>query len=276
MHNSNGKVVLITGASSGIGKACAEYLVQRGYRVFGTSRRAPFPPEAARPGSPEMIRMDVDQDDSVRQAVGFILQETGRLDVVVNNAGFGIAGSVEDTSIEEAREQFETNFFGVLRVCKAVLPAMRERRSGYIVNVSSLGGIIALPYQGLYSAAKFAVEGLTEALRMEMRPFGVHVVLIEPGDFCTGFTAHRRMALASQENRAYAERCDRIIKNQEDSEQAGASPEKIARRLERIINHPSPRLRYRVGSVVEIVAVMLKRILPGRLFEWLFTIFYGV
>jgi short-subunit dehydrogenase len=275
MYNSNEKVVLITGASSGIGQACAEYLARRGYQVFGTSRRAPFPPEATQPDSPEMIRMDVDQDDSVKQAVGFILQATCLLDVVVNIAGFGIAGSVEDTSIGEAKEQFETNFFGVLRVCKAVLPAMRERRSGYIVNVSSIGGIIALPYQGLYSAAKFAVEGLTEALRMEMQPFGVHVVLIEPGDFCTGFTANRRMVLASQENQAYAERCDRIIKNQEDSEQAGASPEKIARLLERIINHPSPRPRYRVGSVVEIAAIMLKRILPGRLFEWLFTIFYG-
>jgi len=273
--NDNGKVVLITGASSGIGKACAEHLAQRGHRVFGTSRRAPFPPKAARSGSPRMIRMDVDQDDSVKQGVDFILQEAGRLDVVVNNAGFGIAGSVEDTSIGEAKGQFETNFFGVLRVCKAVLPAMRERRSGYIVNISSLGGLVALPYQGLYSAAKFAVEGLTEALRLEMRPFGVHVVLVEPGDFCTGFTANRCMALASQENQAYADRCARIIKNQEDGERAGASPEKIARLLERIINHSSPRPRYRVGSPVEVMGVMLKRILPGRLFESLFALFYG-
>ncbi len=274
MNNSNEKVVLITGASSGIGKACAEYLAQQGYRVFGTSRRASFPPPAAQPGSPRMIQMDVDQDDSVEQGVNFILQETGRLDVVVNNAGFGIAGSVEDTSIKEAKEQFETSFFGVLRVCKAVLPTMRERRSGYIVNVSSIGGIIGLPFQGLYSAAKFAVEGLTEALHKEMRPFGVHVVLIEPGDFSTEFTDNRCMVLASQENQAYAERCDQIIKNQAENERAGASPEKIARRLERIINHPSPRPRYRVGSVLEIMAVMLKRALPGRLFEALFAIVY--
>lgn len=274
MNDGNGKIILITGASSGIGKTCAEHLAQQGHRVFGTSRRAPFPPQAAQPGSPEMIQMDVNQDASVRRGVDFILQEAGRLDVVVNNAGFGLAGPVEDTTIEEAQEQFETNFFGVLRVCRAVLPAMRERRSGYIVNISSLGGIIALPYQALYSATKFAVEGLTEALRMEMRPFGVHVVLIEPGDTSTQFTANRRVALAARENRAYAEWYERTIEIVEADELGGAAPGEVARLLERIINHPSPRPRYKVGPAVQKMAAALKGVLPGRLFEWLFMKYY--
>ncbi|MGD1994460.1 MAG: SDR family oxidoreductase, partial [Anaerolineae bacterium] len=189
MSDNEKEVVLITGASSGIGKACADHLVQQGYRVFGTSRRAPFPPQPAKPGEPVMIRLDVDDEASVGQVVGHLHQSVGHIDVVVNNAGFGVAGAVEDTTLAEARAQMETNFFGVVRVCRAVLPRMRERGAGLIVNVSSLGGVIALPFQAFYSASKFAVEGFTEALRMEVKPFGVQVVLIQPGDLSTGFTS---------------------------------------------------------------------------------------
>ncbi len=267
-------VVLITGASSGIGKACAEHLACRGYRVFGTSRHAPFPPAPPSPGLPTMIQMDVTQDESVRRAVDFILRGAGRLDVVVNNAGFGFGGAVEDTSIEEAKEQFETNFFGMLRVCRAVLPAMRERGSGLIVNISSIGGVIGLPYQGLYSAAKFAIEGVTEALRMEVRRFGVRVTLIEPGDTRTGFTANRRRVRAARENPAYAEDFARVMAVVEADEQGGASPEGVARVLERIIRARSPRPRYRVGAFFQRLAATLKGILPGRLFEWLLMKYY--
>ena len=276
MSTMDREIVLITGASSGIGRACAQHLAQRGYRVYGTSRRAPLPPDPAAPGSPVMIRMDVDQDESVSQAVEFILREEGRLDVVVNNAGFGIAGAVEDTSMGEARAQMETNFFGVLRVCRAVLPAMRERRAGLIVNVSSLGGVIALPYQALYSASKFAVEGLTEALRMEVKQFGIRVALLEPGDCSTQFTANRCVVEAGQLNGPYTERFDHMIKTVEADEQGGCPPEKIAHALERIIRQPSPRPRYRHGPAIQSLAASLKGILPGKLFEWLFMKVYGL
>jgi NADP-dependent 3-hydroxy acid dehydrogenase YdfG len=171
MGDVKARVVLITGASSGIGQACARHLARQGYQVFGTSRR----PQGGADEPFEMIPMDVTDEDSVRQGVATVLARAGRLDVVVNNAGFGFGGAVEDTSIDEARELFETNLFGMLRVCRAVLPHLRERRAGTIVNVSSLAGLIGQPFVGMYCATKFATEGLTEALRMEVRPFGIHV-----------------------------------------------------------------------------------------------------
>jgi NAD(P)-dependent dehydrogenase (short-subunit alcohol dehydrogenase family) len=269
-------VVLITGASSGIGKACAEHLAQRGYRVFGTSRRAPFPPTPPLPGQPVMLQMDVTRDESVQHAVDFIVRETGRLDVVVNNAGFGIAGAVEDTSIEEAKSQLETNFFGVLRVCRAALPVMRAQGEGLIVNISSLGGVIALPFQALYSASKFAVEGLTEALRLEVRPFGIHVTLIEPGDLHTGFTDHRVRAAAWGPTSAYARYAERVLQIVEADERNGGAPETVALLLERILRSPNPAPRYQVGPAFQRLAAVLKGILPDRLFEWALAKYYRI
>jgi short-subunit dehydrogenase len=267
---------LITGASSGIGKACAERLAQQGYHVFGTSRRAPFPPEPAGPGEPVMIRLDVDEDASVAHMVDYLHQSVDHIDVVVNNAGFGVAGAVEDTTLDEARAQMETNFFGVVRVCRAVLPRMRERGEGLIVNVSSLGGVIALPFQAFYSASKFAVEGFTEALRMEVKPFGVRVVLIEPGDLSTGFTSGRYVCEAAESGSAYAAAFDHMLGTVEADERNGASPELVAHLLERVIRHPSPRPRYRVGSPVQKAAAALRGVLPDRMFEWLFMKVYGL
>jgi NAD(P)-dependent dehydrogenase (short-subunit alcohol dehydrogenase family) len=267
MSKTTEKVILITGASSGIGRACAQHLAQKGYRVFGTSRRAPFPPDVAEAGQVTMFQMDVNEDDSVRRGVDFILQEAGHLDVAVNNAGIHIAGAVEDTSVEEAKKQFETNFFGALRVCRAVLPSMRERQSGYIVNVSSIGGLVGLPYQGFYSATKFAVEGMTEALRMEVRPFGIKVLLIEPGDIRTEHVWHR--TAASQDHSVYRDYLDRVMDTVDIQESNGASPLKVAQTLERAINHPSPRLRYRVGAFDQRLAGALKGVVPDRLFEWI-------
>lgn len=272
MKDARPRVVLITGASSGIGQACARRLAQREYRVFGTSRR----PQSGAEEPFDMIRMDVTDDASVRQAVATVLERCGRLDVVVNNAGYGLAGSVEDTSIEEAQALFETNFFGLLRVCRAVLPHMREQRAGTIVNVGSLGGLIAQPYSGMYSATKFAVEGLTEALRMEVRPFGIHVVLIEPGDARTAFTANRRPAQASREGSAYAERMRRALTIVEHDEQTGIPAEDVARLLERILRARSPRLRYPVASASQRFAAAAKKVMPGGLFERLLMRYYRV
>jgi NAD(P)-dependent dehydrogenase (short-subunit alcohol dehydrogenase family) len=264
MVAADNKVILITGASSGLGLSCARHLAQRGYHVWGTSRHRQ--PEGSAPFT--WIQMDVDDEDSVRQGVAEVLKQAGRLDVVVNNAGFGVGGAIEDTPLDEARAQFETNFFGVLRVCQAVLPGMRAQRSGLIVNISSLGGIIALPFQGLYSAAKYAVEGLSEALRMEMRPWGIHVVLVEPADFRTGFTARRR-AVAGAQDSPYAAAFERALAVIEYDENHGSSPEMMDRLLERIIRSRSPRLRYTVGAFTELLAGVLKPYLPQRLFEWI-------
>lgn len=267
-------VVLITGASSGIGRVCAEHLHARGYRVYGTSRRAP---QTIAAGTVRMLAMDVTSEESVQRALQQLLAREGRLDVVLNNAGDGIAGAVEDTSIEEARQQLDTNFFGVLRVCRAVLPLMRRQGGGLIVNVSSLGGLIALPFQGLYSASKFAVEGMTEALRMEVRPFGVRVALIEPGDFRTGFTAQRRKVLAAQHGGAYAERFGKALATMERDESGGADPRAVALLLERIIRSRSPRPRYKVGGLFQkLSAGLLRKILPQKLFEYLLMASYGI
>ncbi len=261
------KVVLITGASSGIGRACATHLHRRGYRVYGASRGVDHivaDPE----GGFWMIPMDVDDDDSVQRGVELVLEREGQLDGVVNNAGFGIAGAVEDTRIAEAKAQFETNFFGVVRVCQAVLPAMRRQGRGHVIIVGSLAGLVGVPFQGFYSAAKFALEGLAEALRVEVRPFGVRVILIEPGDFRTCFSARRVRTARSQADSVYRARFDTALSIMEADERKGADPILIARLVEKIIETPSPRLRYTTGPALQRLALALKRFAPHRLFEW--------
>jgi NAD(P)-dependent dehydrogenase (short-subunit alcohol dehydrogenase family) len=263
------KVVLVTGASSGIGRACAELLAAHGYRVYGASRRPVAGPLV------ESITMDVTNDASVRDAVAGVIAREGRIDIVVNNAGIGIAGAVEDTSVEEAREQFEVNFFGALRVCRAVLPVLRKQRASYIVNIGSIGGLIAIPYQGLYSASKFALEGLTESLRLELRQFGVRVVLIEPGDCRTGFTDNRRMTADSQSNLAYRVRFQRAVERMAADERNSAGPEAVARLLLRIVKKARPRLRYTAGPVPQRGAIWLKRVTPYALVEKLMDFYYS-
>jgi NAD(P)-dependent dehydrogenase (short-subunit alcohol dehydrogenase family) len=271
--------VLVTGASSGIGKACAEYLFMRRCRVYGTSRRTPHveprstPPEAV----PlfQTIPLDITSDESVERAVGLVLASEGRIDAVVNNAGFGLAGAVESTTIAEAREQFETNFFGTMRVCRAVLPAMRLQGHGHILNVSSVAGQIGIPFQAIYSATKFAVEGLTEALRLEVAPFGIRAVLIEPGDFRTGFTANRRRT-AGGDAAAYAERQASALHVMEHDEMQGATPEAVGRLVHRVIMMRFPRARYAVGPATETLALALKRFAPSRLFEWGLAKYYRI
>jgi NAD(P)-dependent dehydrogenase (short-subunit alcohol dehydrogenase family) len=262
MMNQQGKVILITGASSGIGRACALHLASLGHRVYGTSRR----PQTEDTGC-MMLQMDVTDDASVEMGIQILLEREGRIDVVVNNAGVGYGGSMEDTSIEEAKDTFETNFFGVLRVCRAALPAMRAQGSGTIINVSSIGGQMGLPYQGLYSASKYAVEGVTESLRMEVKRFGIHVVLLAPGDIRTQFTDNRRSTHAAETNPVYREQYLRTLKKIESDERGGASPEVVARAVARIIASSSPRLRYIVGPFYEKLAVLVRRIVPSALFE---------
>lgn len=269
--NDNKNIVLITGASSGIGLACAAHLHDRGYKVYGTSRKGEIPGAAF-----ESVKMDVDSDDSVSGCIGKLIEKEGKIDVVINCAGFGITGAVEDTSIEEARAQFETNFFGVIRVCRAALPGMRERGAGLIVNISSLGGLISAPFHGAYCASKFAVEGMTEALRMEVMRFGIKVALIEPGDFKTKFTGNRKKTEASRTNPAYKTRFENSLKAMERAEQNGPGPAAIAKLIEKIIKTPNPKLRYVAAPGAQPLAPLVKRLLPWSVCEKIFMRHFGV
>lgn len=258
-------VVLVTGASSGIGRACAERFVASGARVYGTSRSGKGEATGV-----HWLAMNVDDDASVESAVKKLVDEAGRIDVVVNNAGFAIAGAVEDTSIEEAKAQFETNVFGVLRVVRAVLPHMRAQKSGLVVNVSSLGGVFGMPFSGLYSASKFAIEGLSEALRLETQSFRVRVVLIEPGDIKTNLPEARR-AVRGSEGSVYAKRFARVMELSKRDEDSAPDPSVVGALVVRIASKSNPKMRYTVGMFGQRIVYWLKRLLPVRLFTWVLS-----
>ena len=258
---SDPRVVLVTGASSGNGRAIAMLLAQHGYRVFGTSRE---PARAAAAPGVEILELDVRSDDSVLACVAAVLAKTERIDVLVNNAGYELAGALEETSLDEARAQLETNFFGVARTTKAVLPAMRERRSGQIVNVSSLAGLTVAPFMGMYSASKFALEGYSETLRHEVKAFGIHVSLIEVGFLNTPMQAHRQHTAERIADYDAARRnaLDAIAEH----EARGPGAELVARTVLRIAGSRSQRLRYVVGRQARFVT-RARRFLPERVFQ---------
>ncbi len=214
--------------------------------------------------------MDVDDDGSVFEGVNQVWQNEGRLDVVVNCAGFGVAGPIEDTPIAMAQAQFNTNVFGVMRVCQRALPLMRRQGAGRIVNVTSIAGELSLPFQGIYSATKFAVEGFSEALHAEVRPFGIHVVLVQPGDFRTGFTDARRTVRVV--GSPYAGRSSHALTIAERDERAGADPQQLARAIARILATRHPKLRHVVGPPAQEWLMRLRYVLPGR---WLIARHFG-
>jgi NAD(P)-dependent dehydrogenase (short-subunit alcohol dehydrogenase family) len=265
------KVALVTGASSGIGAAIAADLLRAGYRVFGASRN-PGPS----PGGVETVVMDVDDDASVAAGIAAVVERASRLDAVVNNAGWALMGPIEETSMTEARAQMETNFFGVLRVCRAALPIMRRQGGGHIVNISSLAGIFGNPFSGLYSASKFAVEGLSEALRFETRRFGVRVSLIEPGDTQSRLPANRRTVKGASADSPYAAPFGRLQKAQARDEATAPSPEAVARLVVETLAASRPSMRRSVGMAGQRVVILLKRVLPYSLFERIVAAALGV
>jgi short-subunit dehydrogenase len=266
------RTVLVTGASSGMGKAFAELLAVNGYRVFGTSRRANF----SEINGVTMVPMDVNECESVRAAVDYVHREAGAIDVLVNNAGYGVSGAVEDTTVEEAKVLFETNFFGVHRVCSAVIPTMREQGQGHIVNIGSIGGVVSIPFQAFYSASKSALASLSDGMSMELKPYGIRVTRIEPGDYKTGFTANREMVGRSDGGSVYKDHCDSAVAVMEYDEQNGADPEKLAIRLLVILRMSNPKLVYREGMFMQTTLVKLLPLLPRSWTEKLIMKIYNI
>ena len=266
------KVVLVTGASSGFGYAIAKALAAKNHRVFGTAR-------AAQSGASDgftTLALDVTQEVSVAGCVSEVVRIAGRIDAVINNAGFGIAGAIEDTTAAEAQAQFETNFFGTHRVCRAVLPYLRAQRAGFIINMSSLAGRIALPFQGFYSATKFAIEAYTEALRMEVHPFGIAVSMIEPGDFATSFTANRRFSTGSIPASPYYDSMARAIATMARDEQANHDLSPVIGAVETILESRRPALRYPRATAVQRTFNALRPLLPQAVAEFLIRDTYGL
>jgi NAD(P)-dependent dehydrogenase (short-subunit alcohol dehydrogenase family) len=259
---SDQKVVLITGASSGVGQSTARLLSQRGYRVFGTSRH---PVSGDRTAAVEMLALDVRAEDSVRVCVEAVVNRGGRLDVLINNAGYELAGALEELTPEEARAQFDTNFFGVVRVVDAALPLMRRQRDGHIINVSSLSGLSAIPFLGMYSASKFALEGYTEALRHEVKPFNIHVSMTEAGFLKTPMMNHRQ--LAAHRLAEYDPWRQRALNAIRAHEEKGPGPDVVAETLLEIVASKTPRLRYLIGGQAKTVA-RLRRFLPAGMYEY--------
>jgi short-subunit dehydrogenase len=258
---SDPKVVLITGASSGNGQRAAELLSQQGYQVFGTSRNAV---NSEREAGYKFITLDVCSDDSVHACVKSVLDQAGCIDVLVNNAGYELVGALEELSIEEAHAQFETNFFGVVRMVKAVLPGMRQRKSGQIINISSLAGLTTVPFLGMYAASKCALEGYTEALRLETHPFHLLVSMIEPGFLHTPMMSKKQMA--TQQIHEYEPWKQRALNAIREYEEKGPNADLVAQTVVKIIESKKPRLRYIVGQQAKMV-FGLRRFLPEPAFE---------
>lgn len=257
------RVALVTGASAGIGKACADHLAAAGWAVTGGSRRGTGASGPAWTG----LVMDVDQDSSVQAGVAGVIERDGRLDALIAAAGWGIAGAAEYTTIAEAKAQFETNFWGCVRVVQAVLPQMREQRHGRIVLISSIGGVIGIPFQAYYSASKFALEGFAEALAYEVAPFAIQVTLVQPGNIATDFTASRRRAEPRPGDAAYAAAMTRAVSVMERDELRGAPAEHVALTVQRVLESSRAPRRVSAGKAGERAGLIAKRLLPFRVFE---------
>jgi NAD(P)-dependent dehydrogenase (short-subunit alcohol dehydrogenase family) len=253
------KVALVTGVSSGIGQATALRLKELGYRTFGTVRER----FASQTGIIELVRLDVRDRDSIDEGVATVFERAGRIDLLVNNAGATIIGAGEETTPEEARELFETNFFGVMRMTQAVLPAMRAQRSGRIINISSVVGFLPAPFMSVYAATKHAVEGYSESLDHEVRNFGVRVIVVEPGFTRTNLGRHNGNGHPVSEYSTDRVRVAAII---EQHIKHGADPKSVADVVARAATARTPALHYQVGANARLLRV-LRSIAPAAIVD---------
>lgn len=265
------QIILITGASSGFGKITAQMLSEQGHIVYGTSRKF-----LENTGKVRMLVVDVTNLLSIRQAVEQIISEQGRIDVLINNAGMGIGGALELATEQEVNVQMNTNFFGVVNMCKAVLPYMRKARRGKIINISSIGGVMGIPYQGFYSASKFAVEGYSETLALEVHPFHIKVCLVEPGDFNTGFTDNRNISELTRINGDYGDSFLKSLKIIEEEERNGCDPRKLGSAICKLVARKNPPFRTKVGPLIQVLFARSKSWLPDSIMQYALRIFYAI
>jgi NAD(P)-dependent dehydrogenase (short-subunit alcohol dehydrogenase family) len=256
------KVVLITGGSSGIGKSVGEFLTDKGFMVYGTSRQ----PESYPDSKFKLLALDVSNIESIKIAVQTVIENTGRLDVLINNAGVGITGPVEEIPMEEIKRNFETNFFGPINVIKTVLPQMREQNSGLIINITSIAGYMGLPYRGVYSASKGALELITEAIRMEVKEFNIQMTNVAPGDFATNIASGRYHAPVL-ETSPYKNPYGNTLKLMDEHVDSGKDPLLMAKVIYKIITTEKPKVHYKVGEFMQKFSIALKRILPDKVYE---------
>lgn len=260
------KVVLITGASSGIGKASVKFLLDKGFIVYGAARRVDKMAELSAMGA-KLIAMDVSNDPSMVEGVTQIIAQEGRIDVLINNAGYGSYGALEDVPIQEAKYQFEVNVFGLARLTQLVLPHMRKQRSGRIINISSIGGSIGEPHGAWYHATKFAVEGLSDSLRMELKQFGIDVVVIKPGAILTEWNGIARDNLMKVSGHtAYQELAKKHVRMLANADQNGSKPEVVGRTIARAAAARKPRTRYATGNGASLI-LFLRSVLSDRMFD---------
>lgn len=265
------KVILITGGSSGIGKCIGEFLHQKRDKVYGTSRN----PQNYKNSKFPLIALDVKDVSTIDIAVKKVINAEGRLDVLINNAGAGITGPIEEISEREIKANFDINFFGPINVIKAVLPQMREQQSGLIINITSIAGYMGLPYRGIYSASKGALELLTEAFRMELKPFNIKMTNIAPGDFATNIAAGRYHAPLKSDS-PYNASYGKSLELMDAHVDAGSDPELMAKAVYSIITTKNPKIHYKVGEFMQKFSIVLKRVLPDRVYEKLLMNHYKI
>lgn len=256
------KVVLITGGSTGIGKSIGEFLHGKGFVVYGTSRN----PDRFQDSLFPLVALDVRNVETINAAVATVIAKSGRLDIVINNAGVGITGPLEEIPTQEIKNNFDTNLFGPIDVMKAVLPQMRAQKSGLIINVTSIAGYMGLPYRSVYSASKGALELITEALRMEVKSFGINITNVAPGDFATNIAAGRYHAPLLKGS-AYEIPYGETLKTMDSHVDSGSNPNEMAEAVYKIIQSPKPIIHYKVGAFVQKFSIVLKRVLPDNVYE---------
>lgn len=264
-------VILITGISSGFGLEMARRLSSDGHTVYGTVRR-----DVQMLDGVHYLRADVGKESDAVASIGAVIAAEGHIDTLICNAGMGIGGPAEYSTEEEIRLQMDTNFMGQVRFIKAALPYMRDAGKGRIICFSSLGGRMGLPLQSYYSASKFAIEGFAEGLRMEVKGFGVDVVVIEPGDFATGFTDARRKSAVTPEALAAYPSLLKTTARLEGEERSGFGPEVLAARISRIVVARRPRCRYIISNLEQRLSVFLKAIMPDAWFSAMMRSYYDI
>ncbi|WP_179315176.1 SDR family oxidoreductase [Winogradskyella undariae] len=256
------KVVLITGGSSGIGKSVGEFLQEKGFKVYGTSRNPNNYPNSKFP----IVALDVTKFETISACVAEVLKVESKIDILINNAGAGITGPIEEIPDAEIKRNFETNLFGPINVTKAVLPSMRKQNSGLIINVTSIAGYMGLPYRGVYSASKGALELITEAFRMELKAFNINMANVAPGDFATNIAAGRYHAPALKDS-PYKDTYGKTLSLMDEHVDSGGDPKEMAEAIYKIIEAKNPKIHYKVGAFLQKFSIVLKRILPDSVYE---------